>query len=96
VVDDNNFNLTAAKGVFRLLEVKLDTCYNGREAVDKVIEMKTRHNHSYSVILMDLEMPVLDGHEVGTCGNDIDLIRLQRNCQILLREELSIALPSLL
>jgi CheY-like chemotaxis protein len=67
-VDDNNFNLTAAKGVFKHLIVKLDTCYNGREAVDKVIEMKTRHNHSYSVILMDLEMPVLNGHQVNTHG----------------------------
>ncbi len=50
--------------VSRMLNLRLmvagydiDLAYNGQEAVDKA------QGHSYDIILMDMHMPVLDGHE---------------------------------
>jgi CheY-like chemotaxis protein len=64
VADDIALNLFAIKGVFKHLNVKIDTCHNGREVIDKVLEKKKKQNQSYSVILMDIEMPILDGRSV--------------------------------
>jgi CheY-like chemotaxis protein len=37
----------------------VDIVYNGREAVEKILEVSTSY---YSMILMDIQMPVMNGY----------------------------------
>ena len=55
LVEDHPVNLTLAQALLKKLGHAVDVAVNGRQAVDLV---KT---HSYDVILMDLQMPVMDG-----------------------------------
>ena len=57
VVDDNNINLRLATGMLSKLGIAADAAANGQEAVDKV------RAGSYDVVLMDMQMPVMDGIE---------------------------------
>lgn len=76
VVEDNAMN----QMVIKMMAKKWDNCIveyanNGKEALDKMLEK------TYSLILMDLQMPVMDGYEAtiairkGEVGNkDIPII----------------------
>jgi CheY-like chemotaxis protein len=55
LVEDHPINLTLAQALLKKLGHAVDVAVNGREAVDLV---KT---HNYDVILMDVQMPVMDG-----------------------------------
>jgi len=55
VVDDNSINRMVAKGYLKKNGHQIDFANNGKEAVDSV-----KNNH-YDLILMDLQMPVMDG-----------------------------------
>jgi len=55
LVEDHPVNLTLAQALLKKLGHAVDVAVNGRQAVDLV---KT---HNYDVILMDLQMPVMDG-----------------------------------
>ncbi len=58
IVEDNEINKTVLNKIlnrFGYLNVK--TASNGKEAVDLVYE------HDFSVILMDCQMPIMDGFE---------------------------------
>ncbi len=55
VVEDNKFNQFIAKSILEKWNVITDIASNGREAIDKVRQKK------YDLILMDMQMPVLDG-----------------------------------
>lgn len=60
LVDDNSFLLKSTQeklSFFEDLSVKL-TAYNGQEILDKL-----EVNHNIDIILMDIEMPVLNGIE---------------------------------
>lgn len=57
LVEDNEVNQIIAKGALRRLGITADVTNNGEEAIDAV-----RDNH-YDFILMDCEMPVMDGFE---------------------------------
>jgi len=57
VVDDNTINLRLATGMLGKLGITADAAANGQEAVDKV------RAGSYDVVLMDMQMPVMDGVE---------------------------------
>lgn len=54
-VDDNKINLLLLQRIFTKKGVKISTATNGQEAVEKA-EAET-----FDVILMDLQMPVMDG-----------------------------------
>ena len=56
VVDDNPINLLVAKKMVQKFGAAVSTASNGKEAVDLVV------NNQYDVILMDIQMPELDGH----------------------------------
>lgn len=56
VVDDNPINLLVAKKMVQKFGADVSTAVNGLEAVEMVKENK------YDVILMDIQMPELDGH----------------------------------
>ena len=55
VVDDNPLNLLVAMELLQDLGARVDPAANGRQAVDAV------RLHPFDCVLMDLQMPVLDG-----------------------------------
>jgi CheY-like chemotaxis protein/nitrogen-specific signal transduction histidine kinase len=57
VVDDNPDNQAFIKRILKILGASVVTANNGREAVDRAL------NENFNLILMDIQMPVMDGHE---------------------------------
>ncbi|MCK6448392.1 MAG: ATP-binding protein [Planctomycetes bacterium] len=55
LVEDNPVNQRVAKGMLQRLGCRIDVADNGEEAVQLF------HRERYSVVLMDCQMPVLDG-----------------------------------
>lgn len=62
IVDDNIFNLMGAKSILSKNELACYISQNGKEAVEKVQFLKS-HQIDLEVILMDLDMPVMNGFE---------------------------------
>ncbi len=60
VVEDNEINLEIAMLILEDLGFAVDSATNGREAVDKV---GSAEPGTYDAILMDIQMPVLNGYE---------------------------------
>ena len=60
VVEDNEINLEIETEILEDLGFKVDTAVNGKFAVDAV---KKAQPNEYSFILMDIQMPIMDGHE---------------------------------
>ncbi len=59
VVDDNKLNIKVALRNLEPLHFKeIDTCYNGKECLEKV-----KSGKRYDCILMDIMMPVMNGEE---------------------------------
>ena len=59
LVEDNVVNQEVASELLKELAYELDIACNGREAV----EMLAERSGDYTVVLMDCQMPVLDGYE---------------------------------
>jgi CheY-like chemotaxis protein/HPt (histidine-containing phosphotransfer) domain-containing protein len=57
IADDNLINQQVLKGLLEDHPITLDLVENGQEAVESVM------TQTYDLILMDLEMPVMDGRE---------------------------------
>jgi len=57
VVEDNEFNQQVATELLACLGVQATVARNGYEALEKV------HSHRFDAVLMDLQMPVMDGYE---------------------------------
>jgi len=62
IVEDNIVNQTILVNMLKKLGLKSNTAENGEEALKKLGEK------SYSVVLMDLQMPIMDGF---TCSKEI-------------------------
>ncbi|ARN73123.1 ATP-binding protein [Oceanicoccus sagamiensis] len=58
VVEDNAVNKKVIGGMLKLLKISYIVASNGREAVDVICQQ----NNSYDLILMDCEMPIMDGY----------------------------------
>ncbi len=63
VVEDNMVNQRVATALLRRLGFEADAAVNGEEALQLV---KTNHS-GYDVILMDCQMPLMDGYETTRC-----------------------------
>ena len=59
LVEDNAINMEIAKMILEQKNFQVETAENGREAVDKVSASRPG---TYDVILMDIQMPVMDGY----------------------------------
>lgn len=59
VVDDNDFNQMVAQDTLSVLfpDAKLDEAFNGQQAIEKISK------GGYHIVLMDINMPVMGGHE---------------------------------
>lgn len=60
LVDDNELNRMLAETMLHKWKVKVDSASNGQEAVQMALSA------AYDVILMDLQMPVMDGFEASS------------------------------
>jgi signal transduction histidine kinase/DNA-binding response OmpR family regulator len=57
LVEDNEINLEVAIHILEETNIHVDTASNGKEAIEKV------RDNNYDAILMDIQMPVMDGYE---------------------------------
>ncbi|HOX84241.1 MAG TPA: ATP-binding protein, partial [Chryseolinea sp.] len=57
LVEDNDINRLYAKSILKKWQCHTDTAENGLVAIEKI------KNNSYDVVLMDIQMPVMDGYE---------------------------------
>ena len=60
LVEDNNMNMEVAKHVLASAKLAVDCAWNGQEAFDVFSDSAPG---TYSAILMDVHMPVLDGYQ---------------------------------
>lgn len=63
VVEDNLVNQRVAKALLKRLGFDTDSAVNGQEALEFI---QTNHR-GYEVILMDCQMPLMDGYETTRC-----------------------------
>ncbi|MDE5718325.1 MAG: response regulator, partial [Lachnospiraceae bacterium] len=63
VVEDNDLNREIATEILSMTGASIETAENGKEAVDMVLASKEGY---YDLILMDLQMPVMNGYEATT------------------------------
>ncbi|MBV8391044.1 MAG: response regulator [Mucilaginibacter sp.] len=73
LVEDNKVNMLVAKKILAGFKAEVTPAYDGAEALDVLIK-----NPDFDIILMDLEMPVMDGftaiHEVKKLYPEIPVI----------------------
>jgi PAS domain S-box-containing protein len=60
LVEDNEINRQIASELFDSVGLLFDEAHNGKEAISKVFQKGPEY---YNIILMDLQMPEVDGHE---------------------------------
>ena len=62
IVDDNPFNILAASFILEKFNSKIDKVFNGQECIN-IVEKNNKQGKQYDLILMDIQMPILDGPE---------------------------------
>jgi len=77
LTEDKEINQMILLGLLEKSGIKVDIANNGKEAVAKY------HQQHYKLILMDIEMPIMDGYEATTLireqDKDIPIIALSAN-----------------
>jgi CheY-like chemotaxis protein len=64
IVDDNNFNLVVLESMLKKSNISCDKAANGQIALDKIVQSQRRKCCApYALVLMDCNMPVMDGYE---------------------------------
>lgn len=64
LVEDNELNREIAFEILKEYGFIVDTAENGKEAVDK---LSASAPGTYDLILMDIQMPIMDGYEATRC-----------------------------
>ena len=60
LVDDNRVNLLVAEGILEEMGLEADIANNGEEAIKTLLNS---NDDPYSIVLMDCQMPIMDGYE---------------------------------
>ena len=68
LVEDNEINMEVAEFYLNAVHANIDKAWNGLEAVEKVKEQP----NTYSLILMDIMMPKMNGDEASRCIHKIN------------------------
>ena len=76
IVDDEPFNILALKSLLGYTNVIIESANNGQEAIEK-IQSQANTSSPYLLILMDCQMPVMDGYEATA-----SLMKKMRNKEI--------------
>jgi len=63
LVDDNDFNILVTRQLVESYNLKVKTAYNGQQAIDVVKAHVKEHDAGFDLILMDCQMPVMDGYQ---------------------------------
>jgi two-component system, sensor histidine kinase len=72
IVDDNNINVILLKHILETKGFSSSVATNGQEAVDQVSVRE------FDIVLMDLQMPVMDGYEAIKCIRENEKITQPR------------------
>ncbi|MEO7444640.1 MAG: response regulator [Ferruginibacter sp.] len=59
IVDDRNENIFSLKSLLELHKFNVDTAFSGEEALKKILK------NNYALIILDVQMPGMDGYEVA-------------------------------
>ena len=62
LVEDNLINQKVAMGILKQKGVQVTVANNGKEALDTILEASP---DTYDLVLMDIDMPVMDGLEAA-------------------------------
>jgi len=81
LVEDNDINRLYAKNILKRFECEVDEAENGLTAIEKI------KKSYYDIVLMDVQMPVMDGFEATTTiretlvdgQNDVPIVALTAN-----------------
>ena len=63
VADDNDINHLVFQSFLKGFDIKVDSAYNGKQAIQKILQKKSDITQQYSIIFLDLEMPTMGGIE---------------------------------
>lgn len=69
LVEDNEINQEIAIELLKLLNISVDAVDNGQKAIDL---LNVVDDDKFDFILMDIQMPVLDGYETTKCIRNMD------------------------
>ena len=77
IVEDNLVNQKVARGLVEKLGLLAEVASNGREALDMMVRSR------YDLVLMDCQMPVMDGYEAATLLRKPDTGTLDPNVPVI-------------
>jgi len=66
IVDDDPFNILALESLLKAFNIQIEKAFNGKQAVEKILQRNKpgeTMSMSYKLVLMDFNMPVMDGRE---------------------------------
>lgn len=69
LVEDNELNLEIAKELLEMIHVNVHVAHNGKEAVDLFM---FKEPYTYDAILMDIQMPIMNGYEATKAIRQLD------------------------
>lgn len=85
LVEDNQMNIMVAGKFLKKWELEVEVALNGQEGVDKV------RNGNFDLVLMDLQMPVMDGYiatrEIRKFDKKIPIIALTASALLKVQQE---------
>ncbi|NJM93308.1 MAG: response regulator [Cytophagales bacterium] len=85
LVEDNAVNVLVAKKFLAKWDLEIDHAAHGQQAVEKVMAQ------SYDLVLMDLQMPVMDGYtateEIRAAGKLLPIIALTASAMLEIQEK---------
>lgn len=85
LVEDNPMNVLVTEKFLRRWKMKMDIAENGKIALDKTFQ------NYYDIVLMDLQMPVMDGyeasHQIRNSKNPVPIIALTASTLLHVQEK---------